>query len=208
MLERFVTSTSLLLVLLNPFLMTVYLIDLVKSADTRTFAGLMARGGLISAFVFSAFAVTGDALFKDLLQVRFASFLIFGGIIFLVIGVRFVLAGPGAIEQLRGAPEQVAGSIAMPFMIGPATVSASILSGARLPRTLAVLSVITALAITVVTVLLLKRIYDAVHQRFATYVARYVDIVGRVGALVIGTIAVDMILKGIDLWRSAPLTPR
>jgi multiple antibiotic resistance protein len=39
-----------------------------------------------------------------------------------------------------------------------------------------------------------------VRKRQERLVERYVDIVGRISALVIGTIAVDMILRGIDIW--------
>ena len=37
-------------------------------------------------------------------------------------------------------------------------------------------------------------------QQDERLVDRYVDTVGRISALVTGTIAVDMILKGIDIW--------
>ncbi len=79
------------------------------------------------------FAVAGDALFARVLQVRFASFLIFGGIVFLVVAIRYMMIGAEAIRGLRGPPEHIAGSVAIPFMIGPGTVSASVLVGSRLP---------------------------------------------------------------------------
>ena len=199
--EQFLASASLLLVILNPFLMTVYLMDLVRKLDRRTFRSVLARGALIAGSVFSAFAITGDAVFQNLLHVRFASFAIFGGIVFLVVGIKFALNGPGVIEELRGPPAHVAGSIAMPFMVGPGSVNASILAGAQLPAWLAVLAVLSALAITVVTVLLLKALHDGVKERYEGLVERYVDITGRVSALIMGTFAVDMILHGIELWR-------
>lgn len=49
-------------------------------------------------------------------------------------------------------------------------------------------------------VLALKALHDSVRNRYERYVERYIDIVGRISALVIGTIAVEMILKGIDMW--------
>jgi len=39
----------------------------------------------------------------------------------------------------------------MPFMIGPGTVSAAVVAGARLPFGLAMLSIVTALAATVLS---------------------------------------------------------
>jgi multiple antibiotic resistance protein len=58
------------------------------------FRRVLLNAGFISFLVFAFFAWTGDLVFTDLLQVNFASFLIFGGTIFLFIGLRFVLAGP------------------------------------------------------------------------------------------------------------------
>ena len=154
--------------------------------------------------MFIGFAATGDAFFSNLLQVRFASFQIFGGVIFLVIGVRYVLQGPEAIEQLRGEPEHVAGSIAMPFMIGPGTISASVLAGSRLPLHLSSAAVCSALLATLLGVIIIKHVHDRVKANNAPLVERYVDIVGRVSALVIGTFAVHMILSGVEAWRAAP----
>lgn len=203
--EPFVNSVALLVVLLNPFLMSVYLLDLIESLDDRTFAAILLRGSLIASTVFGVFAVGGDAIFQDLLQVRFASFLIFGGVLFLLIGVRFAQHGPAALTQLRGAPEHLAGSVAMPFMVGPGTVSASILAGARLPVHWALLAIVCAMVLTVLGLTLLKAIHTRVKEKNTALVDRYFDIVGRASALLIGTIAVDMVLSGLDLWSKGDL---
>jgi len=201
--NTFARSTALLVVLLNPFLMSVYLLDLIEKLDDETFFATLIRGVVIATIVFSLFALGGDAIFSDLFQVRFASFLIFGGIVFLVVGLRFILAGPQALAELRGDPEHVAGSIAMPFMIGPATVSASVLAGARLPILWAVGSIAAAMVVMVLGLLAIKWLHGVVRQRNARLVERYVDIIGRASALLIGTIAVDMVLNGIELWWAA-----
>jgi multiple antibiotic resistance protein len=193
-------SFALLAVLLNPFVMLVYLHDLVRMMDAVTLRRVLTRGAAISGVVFLVFAWSGDALFADVLHVRFASFLLFGGAVFLLIGIRLATRGPGALKKLRGAPGHVAGSIAMPFMIGPGTVSASVFAGARLPVLLAAFAIVLALATCVVGVLALKELLEFVRTRNEPLVERYVEIVGRISALVIGTIAVEMILRGIDLW--------
>lgn len=202
-LDVFVRSTTLLVVLLNPFLMSVYLIDLIESLDDKTFFSTLVRGVVIATTVFCLFAIGGDAIFSELLQVRFASFLIFGGIVFIVIGLRFIQVGPEALSELRGRPEHIAGSIAMPFMIGPGTVSASVLAGARLPVLWALAAIGAAMLIMVVGLLAIKWIHGFVKERNAGLVERYVDIIGRASALLIGTIAVDMVLTGFELWWNA-----
>ena len=94
--KAFVDSFLLLFMLLNPFLLSIYLLDLIEQLDRTTFRRALVRGMLISFVVFAVFAVAGDAIFSRVLQVRFAAFLMFGGLVFLVIAIRFVLVGSAA----------------------------------------------------------------------------------------------------------------
>jgi multiple antibiotic resistance protein len=201
MMEQFLKSAMILFVLLNPFSMTIYLISIIRDVDGQLFRRVVLRAVIISATVFTLFAWTGDLVFRDVLQVRFASFLLFGGLVFLVIGLQMMLKGGEAIETLRGPPEHLAGAIAMPFMIGPATVSASVLIGARLSRVEALLAIAAALAATAVCLFIVKALHDRLRQGRERLITRYLDVFGRVSALVVGTIAVEMILQGLDLWQ-------
>ncbi len=198
--HAFVSSVLLLLMLLNPFLLIIYLIDLIEDLDTREFRRVLIRAGMISGCVFAVFALLGDFIFDDLLQARFASFQIFGGIIFLLIGIQFVFTGPEALRKIRGAPEHIAGSIAMPIMIGPATVSASILIGSRVSAGLAVIGIFGAVALTVATILVLKRLHDFVRPRNGKLIERYIEVMGRITALVVGTFSIEMIMQGVGSW--------
>lgn len=196
----FVSSVALLLMLLNPFLLILYLTDLVQDLDRRTFRLVLIRAGLISAAIFAVFAVLGDALFSEVLQARFASFQIFGGVVFLMIGIQFIFNGPGALRSMRGTPEHIAGSIALPIMIGPGTISASIMAGSRLSPGLAVAGIALAVLVTVLTIMLLKDLYDFVLPRNARLVERYIEVMGRVTALVVGTFSIEMIMQGVGTW--------
>lgn len=198
--QEFVSSVLLLLMLLNPFLLIIYLIDLMQELDNRAFSQVLGRAGLISTAVFIIVALAGDALFSNVLQVQFASFQIFGGIIFLLIGIQFMFTGPEAIRKMRGKPEHIAGAIAMPIMIGPSTVSASILAGSRLPPLWATMAIVVAMVVTVTSLLLLKRLHDLVRPRNARLIERYLEIMGRVTALVIGTFSIEMIMRGLQTW--------
>ena len=196
----FIKSSTLLLVLLNPFLLAVYLLNIMRELSLGTFAGVIMRAALISSVVFVCFAVLGDFIFTDVLQVRFAAFLIFGGIIFIIIGVRFVFEGPRAVELLRGPPEHISRSVAIPFMIGPGTINASVLAGSRMSPVGATIAIAAALSINTIIVIGLKVLYDYISERKEAVVERYVDLCGRISALVIGTIAVEMIFQGIEGW--------
>lgn len=195
--EPYLRSFLLFFALFNPFLMSIYLLDLIRGLPTPVFAHVLIRGSLISTCVFILFAWGGETFFRDYLQVRFASFQIFGGIVFLLIGLRYVFAGAGAINDLmRGTPETIAGSIAMPIMIGPGTVSASVVIGTRLPLPGAAAVITGTLALTVLILVLMKWLHDRLKNRHAALTDRYVDLVGRMSALLIGTIAMDMIVTG------------
>ena len=189
-----------MLVLFNPLLMSAYLHDVMSKLSGRVFFAVISRAFLISALVFILFAWAGDGLFSHVLHVRFGAFLIFGGLIFLVIALRYLVMGADMIGKLRGEPEHLAGSIAMPFMIGPGTISASVLAGANLPIWGAAMAISLALLASCVFLMIMKLLFDYVQQRNERLVERYAEIIGRASALIIGTIAIEMIFKGIELW--------
>jgi small neutral amino acid transporter SnatA (MarC family) len=85
-------------------------------------------------------------------------------------------------------------------MIGPGTVSASVVTGARLDAWPAVLAISVALTGAAVGLLAIKFLHDFVRRRNQALVERYIDLVGRMSALVIGTIAIEMIYQGIKLY--------
>lgn len=196
----FIKSSTLLLVLLNPFLVIIYLVDVVEKLGFRQFTQVMLRAGLIASVVFSGFAILGDTIFSNILQAQFASFQIFGGVIFLLIGLQFVFRGPKAIEILRGESAHLSGAIAMPILIGPGTISASIVIGQRHEPILACVIILVAIIIAVAMILLLKAVHDYVRPRNEPLVQRYIEVTGRIMALFVGTISVDMIMQGIQTW--------
>jgi small neutral amino acid transporter SnatA (MarC family) len=197
--EAFLKATSLLFLLLNPFLMSVYLAGLIRELSQRDFTAVMRRAHVIALFVFSLFAVAGDRVFEQVFNVRFASFLIFGGIVFLTIGLRSVFAGTTALVETQGAPAHVSGAIAMPFMLGPGTVSAAVLAGANQPAQFAVLSVACALLLSWLAIVGFKWIIDHVRARNEELVQRYIEVSGRIAALFTGTYAIEMIVRGTEI---------
>lgn len=195
-----IKSGALLFVLLNPFLVIIYLVDMVEKLEHKQFAQVLIRAGLISGVVFCGFAILGDAVFSGIVQAEFASFQIFGGVVFLLIGLQFVFRGPRAIEILRGESEHLAGAIAMPILIGPGTISASVIIGERHDQLSACATILVAVFTSVALMLVLKGLYDFVRPRNEPLIQRYIEIAGRITALVVGTVAVDMIMQGIRTW--------
>ncbi len=197
---EYLRACSLLLALLNPFLVIVYLLDLVQKLEHRDFWQILLRAALISSGVFCCFALLGDAIFSNVVQARFASFQVFGGIVFLLIGLQFVFRGPTAIEILRGESAHLAGAVAMPVLIGPGTISASVLIGKRLDPLPACAAVLTAVSISVLIIFVLKAAHDYFRPRNESLIQRYIEIAGRITALYVGTVSIEMIMVGLKAW--------
>jgi small neutral amino acid transporter SnatA (MarC family) len=123
-------------------------------------------------------------------------------VVFLMIGIRFVFQGDAAIEGLRGESRHVAGAIAMPLMIGPGTIGASVVIGQRLDGLSAVLCILGTVSASVLVIWILKIVHDFVRSRNEELVQRYIEIAGRITALVVGTFAIEMIMRGLMTWRS------
>jgi small neutral amino acid transporter SnatA (MarC family) len=203
-LEPYLSSALLVFALLNPFLMSVCLLERMAELPRAAFLRALVRDALAGAAVLSLFAWGGDALFGELLQVRFASFQVFAGILFLAIGMRLVLKGADAMRALGGPPGHLAGPLALPLMIGPGTVSASVVLGARLPVPDAVVVIFVALAVAAGLVAAIRFARDALQESSARLLERCVEIGGRVTALLVGTFAVETIFEGIGAWLEDP----
>jgi len=202
--DEILKSAALLLVLLNPFLLIVYLTDIVQKLNQNEFNQVLLRASIISSVVFCSFAILGDVIFIQFMQVEFASFQIFGGIVFFLIGLQFVFRGPTAIEILQGESKHLAGAIAMPVFIGPGTISACVVIGKRHDPIVACIVVIVTVLVCSLSIVLLKKLHDVVIPSREAIVQRYIEIAGRVTALIVGTIAIDMIMRGISVWIRKP----
>lgn len=82
MVSPYLHSFALFFSLLNPFLMSIYMIGLIRHSETKVFNKALIQGSLIAYIVFMLFAWGGEAIFSKYLNVRFEAFQIFGGLIF------------------------------------------------------------------------------------------------------------------------------
>ena len=199
--NEFFNIVILMLMLLNPFLLVVYLNDIMQKRSQKDFSYFVGTAGLISASVFVLFAIAGDVIFDRLLQAEFSSFRIFGGIIFLLISLKFIFSGGGVVmSTLRADSKHIASNIAMPIMIGPGTIGISVIAGKKLPIPAAVAAIMIALATTVLILIVLKAVHDFVSRKNESLIEQYVELSGKITAIVLGTYAIDMIMRGIKSW--------
>lgn len=193
-------SALFLFMLLNPFLMVIYMLDVIKEFDRKAFLKILVQAAFLSITVFSIFAWTGEAIFTNVMQAHFESLQIFGGIVFLLIGLQFVFTGKTALVQLRGKAEGVFGAIAMPLMIGPGTISASVMIGNRHNALTSFLAITIAVLSSIIILTVLKKTHDYVRPRNEPLIEKYIEIAGRVAALVVGTFSIEMIMSGLSTW--------
>lgn len=183
--------------LLNPFLMSIYMLGMIKNLEAKIFIKSLIQGSIIAFVVFMLFAWGGEAIFNKYLNLRFEAFQIFGGLIFLVIGYRFVFQGADTVGEIRGDTKNLAGTVAMPFMIGPGTISAAVVTGLKMPIGGAASVIGLTLVCTCSVLILMKLSHDFLRNKHAQYIDYYVEVVGRLSALLVGSIAIDMIISGV-----------
>jgi multiple antibiotic resistance protein len=88
----------------------------------------------------------------------------------------------------------------MPILIGPGTISVSVLIGKRLSPLNAALSIAVTVFISAGTMVLLKMIHDYIKPRKEALIEQYMETAGKIMALYIGAFSVNMIMSGIGGW--------
>jgi multiple antibiotic resistance protein len=185
-------------VVLNPFSQALFLWDLMRSTERREFAAIYFRASLLSLGVYALFALTGEFLFIEVFQVRIEAFRIFGGLIVFIISVRYFTHGSGSAQFFQGKPSQIASSISIPFMVGPATIWISIVIGRSLPAPLDVLTIAAVLGVNFALVCLAQVLIARMRDSSDSLLASYFTILMRTSALFIGAIGIEMILAGLE----------
>ncbi len=143
---------------------------------------------LVGFILLLIFALTGQAIFY-LLGITLSSFEIAGGILLLIISVRILVTG--SMHENVESPESLgAVPIAIPLLVGPGAITATIINLQTFDIIITVLSVVIVLAITWVVLRFIDRIYKFLGTTGTLVIAR-------VMALFIAAIAVEYIIHGI-----------
>ncbi|MDZ7722811.1 MAG: hypothetical protein U5R06_08350 [candidate division KSB1 bacterium] len=64
----------------------------------------------------------------------------------------------------------------------------------------AIVSAFIAVFLCIGTLLLLKKLHDYVKLRNEKLIERYIEVAGRITALVVGTFSIEMIMQGVRTW--------
>lgn len=185
------------IVLINPFSQVLYMWDLMKELTWREFASVYARASLLSFGVFAVFSLTGDILVVHVFQVRTDALRVFGGLIMLLIALRFFTHGAGSSMLNREDAHQLAPSIALPYMVGPGTIWVSIMLGRSLPMPIDLAHIVVVLALNLTFVAAFHNVITHIESAKETLLGSYFHILMRTNGLFIGAIGVEMILSGL-----------
>jgi multiple antibiotic resistance protein len=165
----------------------------------RDFIKVLAKATVISFAIFFVFMVSGDFIFKQVLNINFEAFRIFGGIIIFSIAYLFIIKGKKGVFQLRSSLDELASEIALPFLVGAATISLTILTGHKFSPAIGTLLLSLILSVNFFSILFLKYLRDRIKKnKFKVAFDKNMEILLRLNGFFIGAIGINMIINGIN----------
>jgi len=186
-------------VLLSPFALFLYLKPVMKELSHTDFVKVLLKANLISFAIFFVFLISGDFIFNTVLNINFEAFRIFGGIIIFSIAYLFIVRGQKGFFQLRGNLDDLASEIALPFLVGAATISLTILMGKKFPIINSTLLLILILSLNFVSIMFLKYLRDRIkRKKFKIAFDKNLEVLLRLNGFFIGAIGINMIIRGIN----------
>jgi small neutral amino acid transporter SnatA (MarC family) len=200
---RMVRATLLLLVMLNPFATMLYLTNLMQERSRREFSQIYIRAVIFTGLILWGFALTGEFILDSVFQVSLPAVRIFGGITIFMAAYTYIMQGPEGIKLFKGDVTTVAQNIALPFLVGPGAIWVSISMGQDFGPLPAGVMILIALAVnTVATFLYAALVQSSPGKLTLTRIVSYFQMAMRLNALLIGAVAVQMILSGIQEFIS------
>lgn len=186
------------LILLNPFALFVYLHSVMEELPRKVFFKVLAKATAISFFIFLLFAVFGTIIFEKLWSIRFESFRIFGGVVITTYALIFIIQGRSSFFTLKGTLDDLAAEIALPFMVGAATVSLSMVIGNSIALPKAIITISIPLILNLGLIMLLAYIkYDLLKEELKIIFDKITIFLLRLNGFFVGAIGVNMMITGI-----------
>jgi multiple antibiotic resistance protein len=197
MLSSAIMLSIAFLALLNPFALFIYLRPVMVGLSGKAFAKVLLQASVISLLIYFIFAVSGIFLFEKILQIKFESFRIFGGLVISALALMVILTGKHALIHIKEDLDDLASEIALPYMVGAGTISLSIIIGNTLPPLASFLVLFFVVSLNYIAVLILKQIREYLPTKFQIAFDKSMGILLRLSAFLIGAIGLNMIMTGI-----------
>ncbi len=176
-----------LFIILDPFLSIAMFISITKNSSPIQKARDASTAVFIAALLILVFLLLGKGLL-EIIGIKFESFMIGGGIIILLLGIKTVL-GLGFAQKNTDASIVLIGT---PMMSGPGTLTTVILLHSMYGIGVAALAAILVLLVTWVLL-----IYSHVIEKLLG--SKVIEIFSRIVGLIVTAVAVDFIIQGIKL---------
>jgi len=181
-------ATLALFIIVDPFGNLPIFISLTEKMDKLQRRRVLRSATLTGLVLLLVFALTGQEILA-FFGISIYGFMIAGGILLLIIAVKLLIEGEwwqptGSMESLSAVP------IAVPLLVGPGAITATILNLQQFGIIIALIAVFAVFAV----VFLILRLVEPIH-RFLGKAGS--SIIARIMALLIAAIAVQYIINGI-----------
>lgn len=187
-----------LLILINPFALTIYLQPIMKELTPGRFMAVLFRASVISFVIYFVFAVSGEYIFDRVYQIRFESFRIFGGIVFFSYAFMYIIHGRRSLVELKESLTDVASEIALPFMVGAGSISMAILIGHNHPVYVTFGIISSVLGANFVVIIGLMYLRKALVEEAQVAFDKLMGLSMRIIGFFVGALGVDMIITGVN----------
>jgi multiple antibiotic resistance protein len=194
----FVASTVAFLVMLNPFALFIYLQPIMRDLSRKDFSNVLIRACVISFIIYYLHALYGNEFFKDVLQINFESFRLFGGIIIFAFAFVFIIGGKKTFLNYKENLNELASDIALPFMVGAGTISLSIIIGNVHTPVTTFTILATILGITYGIIMVLQHLREMLSEKKQNGFDKLMEIFLRINGFFIGAIGVNMVITAIN----------
>lgn len=186
-----------LLVMLNPFAMFVFLEPLRRNMERVHFNQMLIKASINSSLIFILFYLAGDLLFTRVFQIHFESFRIFGGIIIFSFAYLYIVQDRKTFIKEQQSINDLAVNVSIPFMVGPGTISLSILLANVTDHLWSGVLLIPGLMLLNYLFIILLGKTRTLFRRNERLFDNYMAITMRINIFVIGAIGIDMIIAGL-----------
>ncbi len=187
------------LVMLNPFALFVYVKNVREELPDGDYYRVLIKACIQSFVIYAIFAVTGGLLFTHIFRINFESFRIFGGIVLFSLGLIIIIQGRRSVITLKGTLDDIASEVAIPFIVGPGSITVSIIIGKDFPTPfdigiIALAMIINFYIVYIMSVMRKRLLHDGARKNFDKKLGLYL----RLNGFFIGSIGINMVVTGIN----------
>jgi multiple antibiotic resistance protein len=184
-----VKAVIALFIIVDPFGNVPIFMSLTESMAESQRRKVFNTAVLVGFILLLVFAFTGQEIFL-VFGISIYSFEVAGGLLLLIISIRILISG--SLHENVESPESIgAVPIAMPLLVGPGAITATILNLQNFGIAVTILSVLVVLILTWIILRFVGSIYRILGKTGSVVIAR-------VMALLIAAIAIQYILVGVS----------